>query len=103
MEEYITRVRQHRLGPKTPNLITIYVDGSYGHEPWYLRAEIYRSVHLVRTKKVQIDAGSRNNGNVCTVAPHLCGGVAIVPKANHVLAGLDIRDLHHIEHRRALP
>jgi beta-galactosidase/beta-glucuronidase len=45
-------------GPKTPNLIAIYVDGSYGHEHWYAGAGIYRSVHLVRTKKVHIDAGS---------------------------------------------
>lgn len=36
----------------------MYVDGNLGSEHWYAGAGIYRSVHLVRTSKVHLDAGS---------------------------------------------
>ena len=38
-----------RYGPGQPNLLAIYVDGTYGHEHWYAGAGLYRSVHMVRT------------------------------------------------------
>jgi beta-galactosidase/beta-glucuronidase len=36
-------------GASQPNVIAVYVDGSYGTEHWYTGAGLYRSVHLLHT------------------------------------------------------
>eukprot|EP00937_MAST-01D_sp_MAST-1D-sp2_P002119 g2119.t1 len=45
-------------GSAAPNTLALFVDGSYGTEHWYAGAGLYRSVHLVRTSQVHLDAGS---------------------------------------------
>ena len=45
-------------GTAAPNTLAVFVDGSYGTEHWYAGAGLYRSVHLVRTSKVHLDAGA---------------------------------------------
>jgi hypothetical protein len=45
-------------GLSQPNVIAIYVDGSYGSEHWYAGAGIYRSVHLIHTAMTHLDPQS---------------------------------------------
>eukprot|EP00040_Diaphanoeca_grandis_P013279 m.67174 g.67174 ORF g.67174 m.67174 type:complete len:1048 (+) comp23774_c0_seq1:77-3220(+) len=72
-------------GTNQPNVIAIYVDGSYGTEHWYAGAGIYRSVHVIRTAMVHLDASLLYYpSDVVVGANGIVGGGVTTPDSAYV-------------------